>query len=240
MIISPNNSTFGQKVTMDPCPTMKNEKKIYHIIGCSNWNSIRIYNNFESFKNQNYDELRLPINGYGTYWTIFKNCLYYCIDTSGIKIVKMNLNTLKKEAEKDLNDNASINSQWGGHNYIIFISNPQSLYIIYQSKNNNKLVIRELNENSLDIKESWETDAKEKSQYGALFMIGKILFGIDKYDSSPTKIIYKYDLDKKISYNTNINFQNIGGYDTSLHYCYTTKQLWTINRGKFYSYDVDL
>ena len=71
-------------------------------------------------------------------------------------------------------------------------------------------------------------------------MIGKTLFGIDKYGSSPTKIIYKYDLDKKTSYNVNINFQNIGGYDTSLHYCYATKQLWTVNNGKFYSYDVDL
>ena len=71
-------------------------------------------------------------------------------------------------------------------------------------------------------------------------MIGNILFGIDKYDSSPTKIIYKYDLDNKISYNTNINFQNFGGYDTSLHYCYSTGQLWTINNGKFYSYDVEL
>ena len=152
----------------------------------------------------------------------------------------INLNTLKKNAEKDIDDNACVDSQWGGYNYIIFISNPQSLFIIYQSSNNNKLIIRELNPDTLDTIESWETDAKKKDTYGALFMIGKTLFGIDKYHSSPTKIIYKYDLDKKISYNTNINFQNIGGYDTSLHYCYATNQLWTINNGKFYSYDVDL
>ena len=71
-------------------------------------------------------------------------------------------------------------------------------------------------------------------------MIGKTLFGIENYSSSPTKIIYKYDLDKKIDYNVNINFQNIGGYDTSLHYCYKAKQLWTVNYGKFYSYDIEL
>ncbi len=199
-----------------------------------------IYNNLESFKKQNYDELKLPINGYGTYWTIFKNCLYYSADTSGIKIVKINLNTMKKEAEKDLNDYSGQYIQWCGYNYIIFISNPQSLYIIYQSQNNNKLVIRELNPDSLNINESWETDAQPMNKYGSLFMIGKILFCTEKYDSSPTKIIYKYDLDKKISYITNLNFQNIGGYDSSLHYCYATNQLWTINCGKFYSYDVDL
>ena len=71
-------------------------------------------------------------------------------------------------------------------------------------------------------------------------MIGRILFGIDKYNSSPTNIIYKYDLDKKISYNININFQNIGGYDTSLHYCYSTKQLWRVNNSKLYAYNIEL
>jgi len=71
-------------------------------------------------------------------------------------------------------------------------------------------------------------------------MIGNILFGISSYSSSPAKIIYKYDLDKRQSYDINMNFQNIGGYDTSLHYCYNTGQLWTINNGKFYSYDIQL
>ena len=50
LIISPNDSYTQQKVTMDPCPLKENENKIYHIIGYSSWNSIRIYNNFESFK----------------------------------------------------------------------------------------------------------------------------------------------------------------------------------------------
>ena len=67
MIISPNNNLTQQKVTMDPYPIMKNENKIYHIISNGNWSSIRIYNKFESFKNQNYDELKLPVNGYGAY-----------------------------------------------------------------------------------------------------------------------------------------------------------------------------
>ena len=181
----------------------------------------------------------LPISGIGTNWTIFRNCLYFAND-KGNKIVKINLKTNKKENEISINDNSGDSGQWGGCNYIIFISNPNSVYIIYQSKNNNKLVIRELNPDTLEIINNWETNAKQKNKYGALFMIGKILFCIEKYASSPTKIIYKYDLEKKIDYNVNINFQNIGGYDTSLHYCHNTKQLWTVNNGKFYSYDIEL
>ena len=144
------------------------------------------------------------------------------------------------ETDKEINDNSGDTGQWGGYNTVIFISNPQSIYIIYQSNNGNKLVIRELNPDSLEIIKSWETNAKTKSSYGTLFMIGKILFGIDKFNASPTQIIYKYDLEKNQSYDINMNFQNIGGYDTSLHYCYNTGQLWTINNGKFYSYDVQL
>ena len=106
LIISPNDSTRYQKVTMDPCPTIQSKNKIYHIVNYSAWNSIRIYNDFELFKKQNYEELKLPIYGNGTNWTIFNNCLYYCADQEGIKIVKINLNTAKKEVEKELNDNS--------------------------------------------------------------------------------------------------------------------------------------
>ena len=69
MIISPNVSTIYQKDTLDPYPFKKKEGKIYHTINYQNWSSIKIYNNFDSFKKQNYDELRLPINGNGTNWT---------------------------------------------------------------------------------------------------------------------------------------------------------------------------
>jgi len=240
LIINPNNNYTQQKVTMDPYPLKESEKKIYHIIGYNAWDSIRIYNDYESFKNQNYSELKLPIKGYGSNWAIFKNNLYFCVDISGKKIVKINLKTNKLEIEKEIKDNAGDSGQWGGYNTIIFVSNPQSIYIIYQSNNGNKLVIRELNPDSLEIIKSWETDAKTKKSYGALFMIGNILFGIDKYNASPTKIIYKYNLDKNQSNDINMNFQNIGGYDTSLHYCYNTGKLWTINNGKFYSYDIEL
>ena len=97
---------------MDPFPSINKKQKIYHIIGYDSWNSIRIYNDFESFKKQNFDELRLPINGYGSNWTIFKNNLYYCADSQGIRIVKINLDTLNKDAEKKINDNAGVTGQW--------------------------------------------------------------------------------------------------------------------------------
>ena len=139
-----------------------------------------------------------------------------------------------------MNDIIGGMNQWGGYDDITFVSNPESIYVIYQSKTINKLVIKQIDPDSLNIIKSWETDAKSKNLYGAFFMIGNTIFAINYYKESPTKIIYKYDLIKERGFNINIDFANIGGYDTSLHYCYQTKQLWTINNGKFYIYDVTL
>ena len=230
------------KVTMDSCPIDKdNQNKIWYINDCE-WNKIQFFDNLECLKSKNYSEFEIPIKGYGTYWTIFKNCLYFSTSKEGNKIGKLNLTTNKIECEKIYNDIKGNNctNQWGGYNDIIFISNLESLYIIYQSNSVNKLVIKQINPDSLDIIKSYETDVKEKKKYGAFFMIGNTLFAINRYDESPTKIIYKYDLINERGFNININFANIGGYDTSLHYCYQTNQLWTVNASKFYIYDIIL
>ena len=97
-------------------------------------------------------------------------------------------------------------NQQGGLNDITFVSNPESIYLIYQSSTINKLVFKQINPDSLNIIKSWETDAKEKDKYGAFFMFGNILFAINKYSEIPTKIIYKYDLIKERSFNKNIDF----------------------------------
>ena len=241
-IIELGKSTHG-KVTMDPSPINKEyQNKIWYINGYNSWNIIQFYDNLENLKSKNYNEFQVPINGFGTYWTIFKNNLYYSTSTDGNKIGKLNLSTNKIECEKTFNDVIGNNNmnQWGGYNDITFVSNPESIYLIYQSSTINKLVIKQIDPNSLNTIKSWETDAKEKNKYGAFFMIGNTLFAIDNYGKSPTKIIYKYDLINKRGFNINIDFANIGGYDTSLHYCYPTKQLWTINNSKFYLYDVTL
>ena len=73
---------------MNPYPVKENDKKIYHIIGYSNWNSIRILNDFESFKNQNYNELKLSIKEWVSNWTIFKNNFIAVLILMGKKYLK--------------------------------------------------------------------------------------------------------------------------------------------------------
>ena len=241
-VIEIGSDTYA-KCTMDPfIGDKEHENNIWFFNGYSNWGNIQFYDNLESVKSKNYNEFKIPIKGYGTYWTIFKNCLYFSTSTEGNKTGKLNLTSNKIECEKTFNDVIGNNNtnQWGGYNDIIFISNPESLYIIYQSNTVNKMVIKQIDPDSLNIIQSWETDCEKKKEFGAIFMIGNTLFATKSYSESPTKIIYKYDLMNGRGFNVNIDFANIGGYDTSLHYCYQTNQLWTVNSSKFYIYDVSL
>ena len=115
LIITLNDTTTIQKVTMDSYLKVENKNKIYHIIGYGPTNSIRIYDNFDSFKSQKYAEMKLPVKGIGTNWTIFKECLYIATE-NGNKIVKINLKTNKIEKELSINDKVSDTGQWGGYN----------------------------------------------------------------------------------------------------------------------------
>ncbi len=196
---------------MDPSPINKDYKNKIWYINNIEWEEIQIFENLEDLKSKNYNEFEIPIKGYGTYWTIFKNCLYFQISKDGNKIGKLNLETNKIENEKIFNDIKGNNdtNQWGGYNDIIFISNAESLYIIYQSNTINKLVIKQINPESLEIMKSYETDVNDKSKYGAFFMIGNTLFATKSYSQSPTKIISKYDLMNGRGINVNIDFANI-------------------------------
>ena len=122
-------SSFS-KFTMDPFINNKEHKnKIWFIKDYHDWGNIQFYDNLESVKSKNYNEFKIPIKGYGTYWTIFKNCLYFSTSEEGNKIGKLNLTSNKIECEKTFNDVIKYTNQWGGFDDIIFISNPESLYI---------------------------------------------------------------------------------------------------------------
>ena len=77
------------------------------------------------------------------------------------------------------------------------------------------------------------------STYGSVFMIDNVIYATKSYSESPTKIIYSFDLETNDeNKNLSIDFENKGGYDSSLHYNWIKKQLWTINNQYFYTYDI--
>lgn len=170
------------KCTMDSDLLLDEQSKIWYIKNYK-WTTIKCFDNLEAMKHNQFKEIKLPVTGYGTYWTIFKNSLYFSLSYTEGTFGKLNLSTNKLEIQVTLVDATMGNSthSWGGGNDLLFISNSQSLYIVYESKTSKKLVISLMDSTSLEVIKSWETNAQPKKTYGSIFMINKTLYATRSY-----------------------------------------------------------
>ena len=132
-------------------------------------------------------------------------------------------------------------NQWGGDININLISDNNNLYAIYASNNNNRRIsIALIDENSLNVIKTWNTDSLEKQNCGPIFMINDVLYHIKNYGNENDSVIYSYDLKNGRSNQINIPFENIGRYDSSLTYYPHLNCLMTVNNKKIYKYNVFL
>ena len=143
-----------------------------------------------------------------------------------IIISKISLCTLKEQISLEIHDSTQINyNQWGGYNDIIFSSNQNNLYISYEPKSKQSLKICLIDPNNLQTLKTWQTNSHSKIIYGSIFMIQETLYCTNSYCKSPTTICYKYNTNLSKDEIIEIPFENRGGYETSLHFCYLTNQL---------------
>ena len=142
---------------------------------------------------------------------------------------------------KEILSDADLNNQnqWGGNNNINLISDNITLYAIYASNNNNRRIsIALIDENSLNVIKTWNTDSLEKNRCGPIFMINDILYHIKSYSNENDSVIYSYDLKTEKSNQINIPFENKGKYDSSLTYYHHLNCLMTVNNKNIYKYNV--
>ena len=173
---------------------------------------------------------------------------FYCFESSSnqstYNLIKYDLDKNKLIIQKYILQDAILDnsqSNWGGYNDIILISDDNNLYAIYSTNNNNKRIsIALLDENNLNVIKIWNTDSLEKAKCGPIFMINGILYHISSYSQQNDNVIYSFDLNKGKSNKINIPFENLGGYDSSLTYYSHINCLMTVNNGKIYKYKVVL
>ncbi len=70
---------------MDPFIGDKEYKNKIWFINDIQWTNIQFYDNLESVKSKNYNEFKIPITGYGTYWTILKIVFIFQLQRKEIK-----------------------------------------------------------------------------------------------------------------------------------------------------------
>ena len=216
--------------------------KVYYIDGHYS-KEIHVYENYENLKlKKSSNILSLPSEIAVNYTVIHKGFFYY-FEYRKNNLIKYDLNQNKILMNKEILSDADLNNQnqWGGYNNINLISDNNTLYAIYASNNNNRRIsIALIDENSLNVIKTWNTDSLEKKQCGPIFMINDVLYHIKRYDNENDSVIYSYDLKNEKSNQINIPFENKGKYDSSLTYYPHLNCLMTVNNKNIYKYNVIL
>ena len=214
--------------------------RVYYIDGYYS-KEIHVYENYEDLKlKKNSNIINLPSEISVNYTVIHKGFFYYFKYRKN-NLIKYDLKQNKILMNKTILPDADLNNQnqWGGENNINLISDNNTLYAIYASNNNNRRIsIALIDEKSLNVIKTWNTDSLEKKQCGPIFMINDVLYHIKNYENENDSVIYSYDLKTEKSNQINIPFENKGGYDSSLTYYPHLNCLMTINNGKIYKYSV--
>lgn len=179
-------------ISVDPIPG----GQIWVTYGYSDINEIYQYKSIDMLKyDADKETFRLPFFCEGTGHVVYKNALF-CQKAMSNKIVKYNL--LQKKWEKELSlEHAGFHNKYpyqsGKFTDVDFAVDEKGLWVIHAtSYSNGNIVIVKLNDETLEITETWVTNIP-KTKVGNAFMICGIMYATDSYENIPTFIKYSFN-----------------------------------------------
>lgn len=242
-IISLINNWLSAKFITDPVARPEDKNRLYFFEGYHS-SSLDMYENLEEFVKGNVSRSYRNITPeFGSnHAVVFNEIFYYVEYDSGQtnNIVKYDLEKKQVIVKKTLR-NALIGkySQVGGCNDIVLHSNSNGIYAFYTTEENkHRIVISLLDEDTLEVKETWNTESKPKKEIGNPFIVGTKVYAYEKYNEKPTRICFMYDLDTKVTDNYfSVHFPNEGGQDYSLTYHDSLECFLTVSNKIVYKYE---
>lgn len=243
-IISLINNWLSAKFITDPLAKPEEKNKLYFFEGYHS-SCLDVYENLEEFVKGNILKSYKGIQPeFGSNHAVVYNEYFYYVEYDSGQtnnIIKYDLEKKQIVNKKTLRQ-AVIGkfSQVGGCNDIILHSNNNGIYVFYATEENrHKIVISLLDEDTLECKETWNTDSKSKKEIGNPFIVGNKVYCYEKYNEKPTKLCFMYDLETKVSDNNfNVPFPNEGGQDYSLTYHDNLECFLTVSNKIVYKYEV--
>jgi len=242
-IISLINNWLSAKFITDPMARAEDRNRLFFFEGYHS-SSLDMYENLEEFIKGNVSRSYRNINPeFGSNHAVVYNEIFYYIEYDSGQtnnIVKYDLDKKLVILKKPL-PNALIGkySQVGGCNDIILQSNTNGIYVFYTTEENRqRIVVSLLDEETLETKETWNTESKPKKEIGNPFLVGNKVYAYEKYNERPTRICFMYDLDTKISDNYfSVHYPNEGGQDYSLTYHDNLDCFLTVSNKVVYKYE---
>lgn len=242
-IVSLINNWLSAKFISDPMAKSEDKNRLYFFEGYHS-SSLDMYENLEEFVKGNISKSYRNISPeFGSNHAVVYNEMFYFVEYESGQtnnIIKYDLEKKQVLIRKTLR-NALVGkySQVGGCNDIILHSTVNGIYAFYTTEENkHRIVISLLDEENLEIKETWNTESKAKKEIGNPFIVGTKVYCYEKYNEKPTRLCFMYDLESKVTDNYfNVLFQNEGGQDYSLTYHDNLDCFLTVSNKIVYKYE---
>ncbi|KAE8610746.1 hypothetical protein XENTR_v10012229 [Xenopus tropicalis] len=173
---------------------------------------------------------------------VYKGSLYYPRRKSRI-LVKYDFKTESVAVQREI-PNAGYQGQypysWGGYTDIDLAVDEVGLWVIYSTeKAKGSIVLSLLDSESLEVKQSWETQIRKQSVANA-FMICGTLYTVGSYSSSSTTVNFAFDTSTGVQRPVGIPFKNQYGYASMIDYNPTEKKIYGWDNFNMVAYDVRL
>ncbi|XP_054625539.1 myocilin-like [Dunckerocampus dactyliophorus] len=181
-----------------------------------------------------------PVESTGA--TMYRGSLYYQRKRSRT-LIRYDLASESLASRRDL-PHSGFHGQypysWGGYTDIDLAVDEQGLWAIYStSKAKGAIVISQLNPESLEVKNSWETNIRKNTAANAFMVCGR-LYTVASYSAANTTINYVYDTATRASRALSVPFKNKYRYNSMVDYNHNQRKLFAWDNFHMVTYDVRL
>ncbi|XP_048458089.1 noelin-3a isoform X1 [Rhincodon typus] len=240
MTVKTSGTRFGAWM-MDPLATEK-ENKVWYMDGYTSSKIVREYRSMTAFMSgEDYRLYRLPYPWAGTNHLVYNGSLYFNKYQSNT-LVKYNFETGSVLAQRSL-EYAGFNNiypyTWGGFSDIDLMADEGGIWAVYATNQNaGNIVISQLDEQTLEVRKSWDTVYPKRSA-GEAFMICGTLYVTNSHLTG-AKVYFAYST-KTSSYEyTDIPFHNQYFHISMLDYNARDRMLYAWNNGHQVLFNVTL
>ncbi|XP_055028738.2 olfactomedin-4 isoform X1 [Misgurnus anguillicaudatus] len=187
--------------------------------------------------NQLYVYNKYDWRGSGNNYIVRSNAVYYQYNNP-FRMAKFNLTSATVETKVLPEATTRFSYHYSPNQNLDFAADETGLWVTYATEaSNGKLVLGKIDENSLELREVWQTSVFKPS-VGNVFMVCGVLYATRSVDSKTEEIFYTFNTHTRRETYVSIQFEKFQDSYVYLDYNPTDQKLYMYNNGYYVNYHV--